>query len=187
MTELFHRSKASRLQTSTLSPDTMHAKPFTIRAAEPRDLPALHALVVGLARYERLEDQVVSTIDDFERALFGPGATVEAALLSPAEHDEPVAFALFFHNFSTFLGRRGLYLEDLFVQPGHRGHGYGKALLVHLARLAVARQCGRFEWSVLDWNVDAQAFYESLGATVMPDWRITRVTGDALRALAARP
>lgn len=160
---------------------------FTIRAVERSDLPSLHRLVLALARYERLEDQVVSSPDDFERALFGPGAgSVEAVMLWPTDGgDQPVAFALFFHNFSTFLGRRGLYLEDLFVEPSHRGRGYGKALLVHLARVAVDRGCGRFEWSVLDWNVDAQAFYESLGATVMPDWRITRVTGDALRRLAS--
>ena len=98
---------------------------------------------------------------------------------------EPAGFALFFHNFSTFLGKRGLYLEDLFVEPAHRGCGYGKALLIHLAKLAVERGCGRFEWSVLDWNVDAQRFYERLGAKVLPDWRITRVTGDALARLAA--
>ena len=162
---------------------------FRIRSAERSDLPALHALVRGLAIYEKLEDQVVSTPEDFETALFAPGSTVEAVLLRPVQDGvdgEPVAFALFFHNFSTFLGRRGLYLEDLFVEPEHRGKGYGKALLIHLARLAVERGCGRFEWSVLDWNVDAQRFYEGLGATVMPDWRITRVTGDALLRLAAR-
>ncbi len=156
----------------------------TIAAARREDLPALHRLVVGLARYEKLEHLVVSTVDDFERALFGPEPSVEAVLLRPRDGDEPVAFALFFHNFSTFLGRRGLYLEDLFVEPAHRGRGYGKALLAHLATLAVARGCGRFEWAVLDWNVDAQAFYRSLGAVVMPDWRIVRVTGDALPALA---
>jgi GNAT superfamily N-acetyltransferase len=157
-----------------------------IRAVRPADLPALHRLVVGLARYEKLEDQVVSTIGDFALALFGPTPAVEAVLLwpGPVEQGEPVAFALFFHNFSTFLGRRGLYLEDLFVEPGQRGRGHGKALLKHLAAIAVARGCGRFEWSVLDWNVDAQAFYQSLGAVVMPDWRITRVTGPALQALA---
>jgi len=162
---------------------------FSIRGARREDLPALHRLVVGLARYERLEHQVVSSIDDFERALFGPHASVEAVLLWPAgagDAAEPVAFALFFHNFSTFLGRRGLYLEDLFVEPEHRGRGYGKGLLIHLAGLAVARGCGRVEWSGLDWNVDAQAFYRSLGATVMPDWRITRLTGDALLGLATR-
>ena len=160
----------------------------TIRRAAVADLPALQRLVRGLAAYERLEDQVVSTPADFERALFGDGATVEAVLLWPgaAASGEPVAFALFFHNFSTFLGRRGLYLEDLFVEPAHRGAGFGRALLIHLARLAVEGGCGRFEWSVLDWNVDAQAFYESLGAVVMPEWRITRVTGDALRRLAER-
>ncbi len=161
-----------------------------IRRAEPHDLAALHRLVVGLARYEKLEDQVVSTAEDFERALFAPASAVEAVLLWPHDappESEPVAFALFFHNFSTFLGRRGLYLEDLFVEPAHRGHGYGKALLIHLAQLAVERGCGRFEWSVLDWNVDAQAFYQGLGATVMPDWRITRVTGDALVRLASTP
>ena len=161
---------------------------FHIRKADRADLPALHRLVIGLAHYERLADLVVSTIEDFERALFADGAMVEAALLWPTadEENEPVAFALFFHNFSTFLGRRGLYLEDLFVKPDHRGRGYGKALLIHLAHTAVERGCGRFEWAVLDWNVDAQAFYQSLGAVVMPDWRITRVTGDALHALADR-
>ncbi len=158
----------------------------TIRSVRPSDLPALHRLVVGLARYERLEDQVVSTVADFERALFADPPQVEAALLWPDAdgNGEPVAFALWFHNFSTFLGRRGLYLEDLFVEPAHRGRGHGRALLKYLARIAVERGCGRFEWSVLDWNVDAQAFYRSLGAVVMPDWRITRVTGAALIALA---
>ena len=162
---------------------------FAIRGVERDDLPALHGLVRALADYERLADQVVSTPADFEAALFAPGSTVEAVLLRPmvdGREADPVAFALFFHNFSTFLGRRGLYLEDLFVEPEQRGKGYGKALLIHLAGLAVARGCGRFEWSVLDWNVDAQRFYESLGATVMPDWRITRVTGDALVGLASR-
>ena len=157
-----------------------------IRAVRPADLPALHRLVMGLARYEKLEAQVVSTIGDFAIALFGPTPAVEAVLLWPTGTDqgEPVAFALYFHNFSTFLGQRGLYLEDLFVEPDHRGRGHGKALLKHLARIAVERGCGRFEWSVLDWNVDAQAFYASLGAVVMPDWRITRATGQALLDLS---
>ena len=159
-----------------------------VRRAGPEDLDALHRLVIGLADYEKLAHQVVSTPDDFRRALFGPSTSVEALLLWPDEGaaGEPAAFALYFHNFSTFLGRRGLYLEDLFVEPAHRGNGYGKALLIHLARIAVERGCGRFEWAVLDWNVDAQAFYQSLGAIVMPDWRITRVTGEALDALARR-
>lgn len=161
--------------------------PFHIRPATRADLASLHRLVLGLARYERLEHLVVSTRDDFDRALFGDAAgSVEALLLwrggSPT--GEPVGFALYFHNFSTFVGRRGLYLEDLFVEPEHRGCGFGKALLARLARIAVERECGRFEWAVLDWNVDAQAFYEKLGAVVMPDWRITRMTGDALIELA---
>ena len=162
---------------------------FHIRRAERADLPALHRLVIGLARYERLEDLVVSTPEDFERALFSDPPSAEAMLLWPSadEPGEPVAFALYFHNFSTVLGKRGLYLEDLFVEPAHRGRGYGKALLIHLARIAVECGCGRFEWCVLEWNVDAQAFYRSLGAVVMPDWRITRVTGDALHALADAP
>jgi len=102
------------------------------------------------------------------------------------EGTSAVAFALFCHNFSTFLGRKGLYLEDLFVRPAYRGRGYGQALLVHLAQLALARGCGRFDWAVLDWNAPAIGFYQSLGATVLPDWRITRLTGEALTRLAAR-
>src|ERR1700712_2788475 len=124
---------------------SMTAYRFTIRAARRGDLAALHRLVTGLARYEKLEDQVISTPEHFERALFDDGAAVEAVLLWPgdATTGEPVGFALYFHNFSTFLGRRGLYLEDLFVEPEQRGRGYGKALLKHLARLAVERGCGR--------------------------------------------
>ena len=162
----------------------------SIRPVRPADVAALHRLVKGLARYERLEDMVVSTEEDFHSALFGntqgTRASVEAILLWPNGEGsgEPVAFALFFHNFSTFLGKRGLYLEDLFVEPEHRGRGYGKALLIHLAKLAVERGCGRFEWAVLDWNTDAQAFYEGLGAKILPDWRVTRVTADALTTLA---
>ncbi len=101
--------------------------------------------------------------------------------------ETPVAFALYFHNYSTFLGRKGLYLEDVYVKPAHRRRGIGRALLIHLARIAVERGCGRFEWSVLDWNAPAIAFYEGLGATVMPEWRIVRVTGEALAALARKP
>lgn len=157
----------------------------TIRFATPDDLPAIHRLIVGLAVYEKLEHLVVSTPESLHAALFGAERHVEVLLLSEKDGEAPVAFALFFHNYSTFLGRRGLYLEDLFVEPGHRGKGYGRALLARLAAIAVERDCGRFEWSVLDWNVDAQGFYEKLGAVVMPDWRITRMTGDALATLAA--
>jgi len=166
----------------------MADQPIYIRSATRADVVSLARLVRGLADYERLAHLVESSAADFERALFGEDAgSVEALLLwaSDAPVGEPVAFALFFHNFSTFLGRRGLYLEDLFVVPEQRGRGYGRALLAHLAQLAVERDCGRFEWAVLDWNVDAQAFYEKLGATVLPDWRITRMTGEALNQLAA--
>ena len=116
--------------------------------------------------------------------LFEDKAAIEVVL--GWEGEAPAAFALFFHNFSTFLCRKGLYLEDLFVRPQFRRRGYGRALLVHLAQLAVARGCGRFEWAVLDWNEAAIGFYESLGALVLPDWRITRVTGTALETLAAQ-
>jgi GNAT superfamily N-acetyltransferase len=158
---------------------------FSIQAAVPGDEAALHALIVGLAEYEKLAHLVVATPADLTGALFSDQATVEAVLVRVPDELEAVGFALYFHNFSTFLGRRGLYLEDVFVKPEFRGRGLGRAVLIHLARLAVARGCGRFEWSVLDWNTDAQRFYESLGAQMLPDWRITRVTGPALRSLAA--
>jgi GNAT superfamily N-acetyltransferase len=155
---------------------------FLLRAAEPRDVPAILALIRDLAEYERLTHLLRVTEGDLHEALFGGRPAAEVVL---AEADGDVAaFALFFHNYSTFLGRRGLYLEDLFVRPAFRRRGIGRALLAHLAGIATARRCGRFEWSVLDWNEPAIRFYESLGATVMPDWRIARVTGDALVALA---
>lgn len=157
---------------------------FSIRPATHDDLATIVELVHALAVYEKLEPLMVSTEADFARELFGSDARAECVIAR--EGDAPVGFALFFHNFSTFLGRKGLYLEDLFVRPAHRGKGYGKALLVHLAQLAMARQCGRFEWSVLDWNTPSIEFYESMGASVLPDWRIVRVTGDTLAQLAAR-
>jgi GNAT superfamily N-acetyltransferase len=156
----------------------------TIRPATRDDLAHIHRLVLALAEYEKLAHLMVSSVADFERELFGPNARVEA--LVAQQGDALVGFALYFHNFSTFLGRRGLYLEDLFVEPHARGHGIGKALLVRLAQIAVERGCGRFEWSVLDWNTPSIAFYEAMGASVLPDWRIVRVTGDALTALARR-
>ena len=142
-------------------------------------------MIRGLAEYEGLSKLCVSTEADLADALFGGHPA--AGVLLGLENAEPVAFALFFYNYSTFLGRKGLYLEDLFVRPEFRGRGYGRALLIHLARLAVERGCGRFEWAVLDWNEQAIGFYRGLGATVLSDWRITRVTGDALVALAAKP
>jgi GNAT superfamily N-acetyltransferase len=156
-----------------------------IRPATRADLSDVYRLVRSLAVYEKLEHLVVSTTEDFDRELFGPDARVEA-IVAQTPDGRIVGFALFFHNFSTFLGRRGLYLEDLFVEPEHRGEGIGKQLLIELARIAKARQCGRFEWSVLDWNAPSIAFYEAMGATVLPDWRIVRVTGDALDAMAKR-
>jgi GNAT superfamily N-acetyltransferase len=157
---------------------------FDIRPATPADVPQLVELIRGLADYERLANLVQCTPADLHAALFGEHPAAEA-LLACAAPDAAAGFALFFHNYSTFLGRRGLYLEDIYVRPQFRGQGCGKALLVRLARLACERGCGRFEWSVLDWNHDAQRFYESLGASVLPDWRIVRVTGEALARLAA--
>lgn len=155
---------------------------FTIQPATRDDLSTIVELIRALAVYEKLEHLMISTESDFERELFGAQARVECVIAR--EEGEPIGFALFFNNFSTFLGRKGLYLEDLFVKAEHRGKGYGKALLVHLAKIAVERNCGRFEWSVLDWNEPSIKFYEAMGATVLPDWRIVRATGDRLQALA---
>jgi GNAT superfamily N-acetyltransferase len=156
------------------------AAPPTLRPATPADLPAVVGLITELAVFEKLEHLVVVTPESLHPHLFGERPVAECVV---AEADgRVVAFALFFTNFSTFLGKPGLYLEDLYVQPAHRGTGLGKALLQHLGALAVARGCGRFEWSVLDWNERAIRFYEAMGATVMPDWRICRVTGPALAA-----
>ena len=157
--------------------------PFTIRPASPADVVAIHALVRDLAIYEKLEHLMVSTPEDFNRELFGVNARIECIVAT--ENAVAVGFALFFHNFSTFLGRKGLYLEDLFVKPECRGKGYGKALLIRLAQIAVERDCGRFEWSVLDWNTPSIDFYQAMGATVMPEWNIVRAAGDALTAMAA--
>jgi GNAT superfamily N-acetyltransferase len=157
---------------------------FHILPATRADAPAIHALVRELAVYEKLENLMISTPADFERELFDSGSVIEAVVAK--ENGVAIGFALFFHNFSTFLGRKGLYLEDLYVKPECRGKGYGKALLVRLAQIAVERKCGRFEWSVLDWNTPSIEFYEAMGATVMPEWRIVRATGDALVGLAGK-
>lgn len=154
----------------------------SIRAAGAQDVPQIFALIRALAEYEKLTHLVVGTEAQLHDELFGERPVIECVVA--IEEDRALGFALFFHNFSTFLSRRGLYLEDLFVVPEARGRGVGKALLQHLARLAIERECGRFEWSVLDWNQSAIDFYQALGASVLPDWRICRVTGDALRVLA---
>jgi len=160
-------------------------EPFRITTARPADVADLHALVRGLADYERLSDLCVSTEDDLHRALFTPPAACEALIARlDEESEESAGFALFFHTYSTFLGRRGLWLEDLYVAPAHRGRGLGRQLLTALAQIARERGCGRFEWAVLDWNAPAIRFYESLGARVLPDWRIARVTGAELARLA---
>ena len=152
---------------------------FSLRAAEPRDVPAIVGLIGELAEFEKLTHLVEVSPQSLHPHLFGSRPAAEAVV---AERDGAViGFALFFTNFSTFLGKPGLYLEDLYVQPVHRGGGVGSALLVHLAALANARGHGRFEWSVLDWNADAIRFYERMGATLLPEWRICRVTGPALR------
>jgi GNAT superfamily N-acetyltransferase len=153
-----------------------------IRSATIEDVPEILRLILGLAEYEKLEHEVVATEDKLRRSLFGERPAAEAVL--GFLEGRPVGFAVFFHNYSTFRACPGLYLEDLFVEPAHRGSGYGKALLLHLARLAVERGCQRMEWSVLDWNQPAIGFYRSLGADVMDEWRICRLTGDALKDAA---
>lgn len=158
----------------------MNSSSAQLRPATPDDLGAIVDLIRELAAFERLSHLVVVTPESLQPHLFGPRPAAEALV---AEVDGTVvAFALFFTNFSTFLGQPGLYLEDLYVQPAHRGSGIGRALLQHIGALAVERGCGRFEWSVLDWNENAIRFYEKMGAAVLPDWRICRVTGDALAA-----
>lgn len=150
-----------------------------IRSASVEDVPEILRLIRGLAEYEKLEHEVVATEERLRRSLFGERPAAEAVL--GLLEGRAVGFAVFFHNYSTFRACPGLYLEDLFVEPAHRGSGYGKALLLHLARLAVQRGCERMEWSVLDWNAPAIGFYQSLGAKLLDDWRICRLTGDALK------
>ena len=154
-----------------------------IAPATPEDVPLVLAFIRELADYERLTHAVVASEELLREQLFGPRPSAEVVLAR--ERDEPVGFAVFFHNFSTFVGRRGLYLEDLYVRPAHRGRGVGRALLRQLAALALARGCGRFEWSVLDWNEPAIRFYRSLGARAMSEWTLWRITGAELARLAS--
>jgi GNAT superfamily N-acetyltransferase len=155
---------------------------FEIRTATVDDVPLILDFIHQLADYERLAHEVEADIDTLRESLFGERRVAEALLGYLG--GEPVAFAVFFHNFSTFVGRPGLYLEDVFVKPAYRGRGFGQALLVHLARIAMDRGCGRFEWSVLDWNESAIHFYQQLGARAMDDWTVYRVDGEALETLA---
>ena len=159
--------------------------PFDITQARREHVAPVLTMIRALAQYERLSHLCVAAETDIEAALFGPSPAAE--VLIAQKGDQVAGFALFFHNFSTFAGRRGLWLEDLFVQPAFRGQGCGKALLRALAAIAVERNCGRFEWAVLDWNTKAVGFYQTLGAAVLPDWRIVRVAGPALSGLAAGP
>jgi GNAT superfamily N-acetyltransferase len=159
-----------------------------IRPATGADVPAIADLIRGLAHYEKLEQEVTLTEELLSKNLFGPHKYAETLI---AEEDQsptgkPIGFALFFHNFSTFLALPGIYLEDLFVVPEHRGRGVGRALLKELARIAVERGCGRLEWSVLDWNREAIGFYERLGAKPNSEWTVYRLTGEALTALGGQ-
>jgi len=154
-----------------------------IRNATPSDVSLILGFIRELAEYEKLAHEVVATEADLRQSLFGARPAAECLIAESG--GKPAGFALFFHNFSTFLGKPGLYLEDLYVKPELRGQGVGRKLLAHLARLAVSRGCGRFEWAVLDWNEPAIRFYQGLGARMLQDWRVNRVTGDALVKLAA--
>jgi GNAT superfamily N-acetyltransferase len=154
-----------------------------LRLAQPADAALVLEFIRELAAYEKLSHEVVATEESLRETLFGPRPAAEVLI---AELDgAPAGFAVFFQNYSTFLARPGLYLEDLFVKPALRRHGVGRALFVHLARLAVERQCGRFEWSVLDWNEPAIAFYRSLGAVPMSEWTVFRLTGAPLTRAAS--
>jgi GNAT superfamily N-acetyltransferase len=157
-------------------------EPVTIRAAAEHEVARVLELIRGLAKYERLEHELVATEQDLREALFG--STRYAEVVFACLGSEPVGFALFFHNFSTFRGKPGIYLEDLFVLPEARGRGIGKRLLTWLARTAIERGCARLEWSVLDWNEPAIGFYRSLGAVPMDEWTTFRVADAALTALA---
>lgn len=156
---------------------------FSIRFAARGDIPAVLGFIRALAAYENMENQVIANEALLETWIF---EKKRAEVLLAFEGEAPVGFALFFHNFSTWLGRAGIYLEDLFVLPEYRGKGYGKLLLKRLARIAVQRGCGRLEWACLDWNEPAIAFYKSVGAAPLDEWTTYRVTGDALLSLASR-
>jgi GNAT superfamily N-acetyltransferase len=163
-------------------PPTQH--PFSIRPARPGDEQPLFTLIQALADYEKLTHAVTGSAEKLAEDLFGARPAADALIVELNAEARPVAFALFFQNYSTFLTQPGLYLEDIFVLPDYRRHGIGKALLSEVAKIARARNCGRLEWSVLDWNASAIGFYQSLGASVLPDWRICRVAGNELDALA---
>ena len=158
------------------------SKNFKIRQATEDDVSTILALIKDLADYEKLSHEVEATEDDIRQSLFGQRSVAEALI---GELDGvPISFALFFYNFSTFLGKPGIYLEDLYVKPDYRSNGFGRKMLAHIARLATERNCGRFEWSVLDWNEPAIRTYDRLNARPMKEWILYRLTGDALDKLA---
>ena len=154
---------------------------FHIRKATPEDAQTIYDLIYKLAVYEKLENEVVTTPDELREQIF---EKKYAEVIIAEEDEKPVGFALYFHNFSTFVGKPGIYLEDLFVEPEMRGKGYGKALLIELAKIAKERNCGRFEWSVLDWNTPSIEFYKSLGAKPMDEWTVFRLDKEGIENLA---
>ena len=157
---------------------------FMIRTGTEEDAPVIFSLITELAEYEHLAHEVVASVDDIRKTLFGERPFAETLI---GEYEGlPISFALFFYNFSTFLGKPGIYLEDLYVQPEHRGKGFGSKMLAHIAALAKERNCGRFEWSVLNWNTPAIRTYEKLGATPMKEWILYRLSGGALDRLASK-
>ena len=162
----------------------MTSAAIEIRKAGENDVPVILDFIQSLAEYERLRDSCVATEDSLRRTLFGDRPAAEVIIASVG--GEPAGFALFFHNYSTFLAQRGIYLEDLFVKPEARGHGVGFALLSELARIAIDRDCGRLEWAVLDWNQLAIDFYKRIGANALDDWTVFRITGGPLKELAER-
>jgi GNAT superfamily N-acetyltransferase len=165
------------------------AMKFNLRLAESEDVPAIFGLIQSLAQYENLAHLVTGSPSALNEDLFGSNACIECLIAESAVHEgqavpQIIGFALFFTNYSTFLTRRGIYLEDLFVLPQYRRKGIGKAMISKVAEIALNRRCGRFEWAVLDWNTPAINFYQQLGAEILPDWRICRATGAALQSLA---
>ena len=156
---------------------------FQIRRAVPSDTPVIFDLIKKLAVYEKLEDDVITSVEELQENLFSKSF---AKVLMAEEDRKPVGFALYFYNFSTFVGKPGIYLEDLFVEPEYRGKGYGKALLIELAKIAKAEDCGRFEWSVLDWNTPSIEFYKALGAKPMDDWTVFRLDAAGIANLSEK-
>src|ERR1043166_3067064 len=182
ITNPFHSWLASVRVSRTVNTEVNTAENFQIRPGHVEDIPIILELIRDLAIYERAPDEVTATEEQLIEVLFGEKPAAEVLLAF--ERESPVGFAVYFYNFSTWLGRRGLYLEDLFVKPEKRGKGYGRALLVELAKIARDRGCGRMEWAVLDWNEPAIKFYRALGAKPMDEWTVFRLTRDGIEKLA---